>query len=81
MWQRRTERHSNPEVDFPMSSPNAPEPKQNPEQVPIVEHVSGAHELLNALRKRIGEHPELAEAIAKLESALNILTVKTGGML
>jgi hypothetical protein len=47
----------------------------------VVEHVSGAHERLNALRKRIGEHPELAEAIAKLESALNILTVKTGGML
>jgi len=64
-----------------MSSPNAPEPKQNPEHAPIVEHVSRAHELLNALRKRIGEHPELAEAIAKLESALNILTVKTGGML
>jgi len=60
---------------------NAPEPKQNPEHAPVVEHVSGAHELLNALRKRIGEHPELAEAIAKLESALNILTVKTGGML
>ena len=58
-----------------------PEPRQNPGHAPVVEHVSGAHELLNALRKRIGEHPELAEAIAKLESALNILTVKTGGML
>jgi hypothetical protein len=58
-----------------------PEPTQNPEHAPVVEHVSGAHELLNALRKRIGEHPELAEAISKLESALNILTVKTSGML
>jgi hypothetical protein len=37
--------------------------------------------LLQSLRKRIGEHPELAEAIRKLETALNILTVKTGGML
>jgi len=46
-----------------------------------VEHVSSAHELLNALRKRIGEHPELAEAITKLETALSMLTVKTGGML
>jgi hypothetical protein len=64
-----------------MPSENAPEPKQTPEHAPVVEHVSGAHELLNALRKRIGEHPELAEAITKLESALNILTVKTGGML
>jgi hypothetical protein len=60
---------------------NASEPKPNPEHAPVVEHVSGAHERLNALRKRIGEHPELAEAISKLESALNILTVKTGGML
>ena len=64
-----------------MPSQNTPEPKPNAEHAPVVEHVSGAHELLNALRKRIGEHPELAEAIAKLESALNILTVRTGGML
>jgi hypothetical protein len=60
---------------------NAPESKPNPEHAPAVEHVSSAHERLNALRKRIGEHPELAEAITKLETALNILTVKTGGML
>jgi len=33
------------------------------------------------LRKRIGEHPELAAAITKIESALSTLTVKTGGML
>ena len=64
-----------------MPSQNAPEPKQNPEHTPVVEHVSGAHELLNALRKRIGEHPELAQAITKLETALSMLTVKTGGML
>jgi len=64
-----------------MPTQNAPEPKPNAENAPVVEHVSAAHELLNALRKRIGEHPELAGAIAKLESALNILTVKTGGML
>jgi hypothetical protein len=48
---------------------------------PAIEHVSSAHELLQALRKRIGEHPELAEAIRKLETALNVLTVNTGGML
>jgi hypothetical protein len=64
-----------------MQSQNAPDPKLNPEHAPAVEHLSGAHELLNNLRKRIGEHPELAEAIAKLENALSILTVKTGGML
>jgi hypothetical protein len=64
-----------------MQSQNGPEPKPNPEHAPAVEHLSGAHELLNSLRKRIGEHPELAEAITKIESALNILTVKTEGML
>ena len=51
------------------------------QDAPVVEHVSSAHELLRALQKRIGEHPELAEAIVKLETALSILTVKTGGML
>jgi len=64
-----------------MPSQSGPEPKQTPEHAPAVEHVSSAHELLNALRKRIGEHPELAEAITKLETALSMLTVKTGGML
>jgi hypothetical protein len=64
-----------------MQSQDGPEPKKNSEHAPAVEHVSHAHELLNALRKRIGEHPELAEAINKLEIALSLLTVKTGGML
>jgi hypothetical protein len=64
-----------------MPSQTEPEPSQSPVHLPAVEHVSRAHELLNTLRRRIGEHPELAEAITKLESALNILTVKTGGML
>jgi len=59
--------------------PSRPEGGQ--QHAPAVEHVSSAHELLQALRKRIGEHPELAEAIVKLESALSLLTVKTGGML
>ncbi|HXY15156.1 MAG TPA: hypothetical protein VEI26_11710 [Terriglobales bacterium] len=53
----------------------------SPQTTPAIEHVSSAHELLQSLRKRIGEHPELAEAIVKLETALSILTVKTGGML
>jgi hypothetical protein len=64
-----------------MESQNPLEPKQNPQQTPVVEHVSQAQELLNALQKRIGEHPELAEAITKLETALSLLTVQTGGML
>lgn len=55
-------------------------PSSEPEQ-PVVEHVEEAHNLLTILRTRIGEHPELSEAITKLEMALSILTVKTGGML
>jgi hypothetical protein len=44
------------------------------------EHVAGAHDLLKALRDKIGEHPEIGQAINKLEMALAILEVKTGGM-
>ncbi len=64
-----------------MQSQDRSEPRQDQEHAPAVEHVSGAHQLLNALRQRIGEHPELAEAITKLEAALSMLTMKTGGML
>jgi len=64
-----------------MQPQSEPDKQPNSEQVPAIEHVTSAHELLQALRKRIGEHPELAEAIVKLETALSILTVKTGGML
>jgi len=63
-----------------MPPPNDADLPENHARTPALEHVSSAHELLTALRRRIGEHPELAEAIRKLESALNILTVKTGGV-
>jgi len=45
------------------------------------EHVAAAHNLLKALRDKIGEHPEIGQAIHKLETALAILEVQTGGML
>ncbi len=45
------------------------------------EHVSEAQELLKALESRIGEHPEIGQAIHKLEMALAVLGVQTGGML
>jgi hypothetical protein len=64
-----------------MQPESGPHTKVKPEDTPAAEHVSHAHELLQALRKRIGEHPELNEAIVKLETALSVLTVKTGGML
>jgi len=64
-----------------MPSSTSPESGPKPEHLPAIEHVSRAQELLKALRKRVGEHPELEEAIVKLETALSLLTVRTGGML
>jgi len=64
-----------------MQPQSRPDPQVKPEPTQAAEHISHAHELLQALRKRIGEHPELTEAIVKLETALSSLTVKTGGML
>jgi hypothetical protein len=61
-----------------MSSPTQTDPASSPH--PAIEHVTGAHERLKTLREKVGEHPELTEAIRSLEMALSILTVKTGGM-
>jgi hypothetical protein len=61
------------------ANPDSEDPKSKP--TPAVEHVEGAHDLLKVLRARIGEHPELSEAITRLEMALSALTVRTGGML
>jgi hypothetical protein len=63
----------------PSSQPE--QPGRNPEPAPAVKHVAGAHQLLKALQEKVGQHPELAEAITELEMALSILTVKTAGML
>jgi predicted lysophospholipase L1 biosynthesis ABC-type transport system permease subunit len=43
--------------------------------------VAGAHALLKVLEAKIGEHPEIGQAILKLETALNILGLETGAML
>lgn len=47
------------------------------------EHLSHAHELLRALREKtkLQQHPELDEAIRKVEIALSILSLKTGALL
>lgn len=47
----------------------------------VVDHVTKAQALLKSLEEKIGEHPELGQAIHKLESALAILGVQTGAML
>jgi hypothetical protein len=51
------------------------------ENTSAVQQVKEAHTLLQTLRERLDRHPELEQAIEKLEEALNLLTVKTGGML
>lgn len=55
-----------------------PSPEQ---QEKVTQHLQEAHRLLNDLRKRLDKHPELEEAILKIETALSMLTVSTGGML
>ena len=37
------------------------------------EHVAGAYKLLKALQEKIDEHPEIGQAVNKLETALAIL--------
>lgn len=81
MVQSYTERGNRDEkgIWFMAANPDSESPKMK--QPPAVEHVEGAHDLLTVLRARIGEHPELSEAITRLEMALSALTVRTGGML
>jgi hypothetical protein len=62
-----------------MEKSSEPNSEQGPAQA--AEHVAEAHQILKVLQDKIGEHPELAEAILKLETALNILTIKTLGLL
>jgi len=50
-----------------------------------VQHVNEAYRILNKLREEADKHPApreaIVEAIQKLERALAILSVKTGGWL
>jgi hypothetical protein len=62
-----------------MPTPSEPRTEQNPTQA--VEHVASAHKILKELQLTLGNHPELGEAITKLEMALSTLAIKTGGML
>jgi hypothetical protein len=45
------------------------------------QELAGARHLLKTLREKLGTHPELEEAIEKVETALNYLTLKTSGIL
>jgi hypothetical protein len=57
------------------------ESRIEPNPAQTAEHLAGVHLLLKSLQEKIGEHPLLAEAILKVEMALNTLGVKTGAML
>jgi hypothetical protein len=62
-----------------MQSQSEHNPESNPPEVE--EHIRSAHQILKALQEKIGVHPEIGEAITKLEMALNVLAIKTGGVL
>jgi hypothetical protein len=62
-----------------MNVPDAPTPQ--PSQNTAAEQVADAHKLLRALQQELEHHPELDEAIIKLELALSALTLQTGGLL
>ncbi len=57
------------------------ESKPESSQTEAAEHVAAAYHLLKTLEEKIGEHPEIGQAVNKLEMALAILGVQTGGML
>ena len=60
-----------------MASPN----EQNSKTQDVAKQVAESHSLLLALRERLDKHPELEDAIRRLEIALEKLTLQTGGML
>ena len=75
---------SSPNTSSPSDAPNADAANVDaPNLADAVQHVAGAHEQLKTLRDRLGilnRHPELEEALTKLEMALSALSVSTGGM-
>jgi len=58
------------------------EPGMGSNSEQAAEHVAAASQLLRSLQTKIGaSHPEIREAVNKLEMALAILGVQTSGML
>ena len=66
-----------------MEPPNA-KVLQEPNHTQAVQHLTEAHKILSKVRQEAGKHPAMdeavQEAIQRLEMALAILSVKTGGM-
>jgi hypothetical protein len=62
-----------------------PTPEQYRQHGEAVQHITEAHRILQKLREEADKHPApreaIVEAMQKLERALAILSVKTGGWL
>ncbi len=58
-----------------------PNPSSARQEQDAAAHVAEAHRILSGMQSRLEKHPDLEEAISKLEMALSILTTNTGGML
>ena len=62
-----------------------PTPELLGQHAEAVQHVTEAHRILHKLREEADKHPApreaIVEALQKLERALAILSVKTGGWL
>ena len=54
-------------------------PPTSPESA--TQHIAEARNLLKNLREKVGSHPELDEAIRRLEHVLDNLTLTSGGLL
>jgi hypothetical protein len=70
------------EADVTTNKPTAEPHQQHAE---AVQHITEAHRILNKLREEADKHPApreaIVEAMQRLEMALAILSVKTGGWL
>ena len=57
--------------------------EQNPEtkHAEAEAHIKSAQQILKSLEEKLREHPEIGAAITRLEMALNVLAVQTGGVL
>ena len=62
-----------------------PTPEQHRQHAEAIQHIAEAHGVLHKLREEADKHPApreaIVEAMQKLEMALAILSVKTGGWL
>ena len=62
-----------------------PTAEQHSQHAEAAQHIAEAHRILHKLREQADKHPApreaIVEAMQKLEMALAILSVKTGGWL